>query len=831
MNKLLFVTILSMLFPFLGNAESGLYTVVGRAVDSTSKKGIPFVTITVQDSQNKVIKRLASDSNGDFEFTIKEYSKGLVIISAIGYRTAKANFTINNSVKKSNMGDILLSEMSTSINQVVVQAQRQLIKVEPDKISYNPEADPESPTINALDMMRKVPLITIDGDDNIKLKGAENYKILINGKESPLMSSNAKDVLKGMPASSIKNIEVITNPSSKYSAEGVGGIINIVTNKANISGFSGNTSLKVDHYGSLGGSIYTTAKIGKFAFSVNYSYNQWKRPKSKNFSSIVNTIGTDFKSSITDGYSKNESTNHFASGELSYEIDSLNLISASFWGYSGSNKGNNQLLTSMFLPDNSSQNQLVKQFQNINKSSGTYGSMSGNIDYQRSYKKPDKLLTFSYKLDVNPNSSKYDREIVGLLNYPYSKSRSENRAGTYENTLQADFVNPITPKHQYEVGLKYILRTNPSNIDYYDYNSQSASWIPNSNRNNDLDYTQNIVAAYIGYLLKINKMSYKIGARLEGAYTDASYSQKSKDLSFNNNLTDVVPYATIAYNTGDASSIKLSYTQRLQRPGIWYLNPYIDDENPISASYGNPNLKTEKVNTFDLGYNRFAKGYSIDISLFARLNNNAIQTIYKTLPSGAQEQTYDNTGKSNEYGVSLYSSINPLSTLSASIYGDAMYNRFDGYTEDYSTGVPTAKFVKKNGWNTNFGGNFRWTLIKSITFSGYGGYQSARIGLFEKSKAFSYHGISLRKDFLNKKLALSLSANNPFQKIQAWERYTQSANSTSYSRNEMEVRSFRVSITYRFGKMGETVKKASRSINNDDVKGGGSKGSSNGGSN
>lgn len=829
MNKLLLVTFLSVLFPFLASADLGSYIVVGRAVDSTSKKGVPFVTVTVQDGYNKVIKRVASDGDGTFEFTVKEPTAGQVIVSAIGYGTSKANFSIKANTKKTNIGNVLMSETLAQIGQVVVQAQRQLIKVEPDKISYNPEADPEAQTINALDMMRKVPLLTVDGDDNIKLKGAGNYKILINGKESPLMNNNAKDVLKGMPASSIKNIEVITNPSSKYSAEGVGGIINIVTNKTNISGFSGNASLRVDHFGSVGGNIYTTAKVGKLAFSLNYGYGQWKRPKGTQYSSIENLLGTEFKSSIAEGTSKNNSNNHFASGELSYEIDSLNLISGAFMGFFGSNTGNNDLLTSMYLPDNNLVNQLVTQYRNINKSKGTYGSMSGNIDYQRSYKKTDKLLTFSYKLDVNPTSSKYDREILGIKNYLPSKNRSENTAGTYENTFQADFVNPITPKHQYEIGAKYILRTNPSNIDYYNYNEQSNSWIPDNSRNNDLDYTQNIVAVYVGYLLKLNQTSFKVGARLEDCYTDGSYNQKGKDMSFTNSLTDVVPYATISYNMGDASSLKLSYTQRLQRPSIWYLNPYIDDVNPIMISYGNPNLKTEKVNSFDLGYNFFASKYSFDISMYARLNNNAIQTVYKPQSSGAYEKTFDNLGKNNQYGLSLYGSVNPLPTFSISAYGDVEYGMFDGYTQDFTNGVLAPKFVEKEGWNYNFGGNLRWTFLKSFTLSSYGGYHSKRIELFEKKQPFSYHGISLRKDFMNKKMALTISANNPFKKMQVWETSSVSPTLVTYNRNESEMRTFRLSVTYRFGKMGQTVKKAARTINNDDVKGGGNKGGTTGG--
>jgi outer membrane receptor protein involved in Fe transport len=797
-------------------ADSGTTLVSGQAIDSLSKKGIPFVTVTVQNAQSKVLKRLASDANGTFSFSLKDDVKGDVIVSAVGYKPMKVTFSAIGK-KKENLGSIILSEASAKLGQVVVQAQKPLIKIEPDKISYNPEADPESQIINALDMMRKVPLLTVDGDDNIKLKGASNYKILINGKESPLMSGNAKDVLKSMPASSIKNIEVITNPSSKYSAEGIGGIINIVTNKKGLSGFSGNASLRADNFGGYGGNIYTTATFGKFAFSLNYGHNSWKRPASHNSSALTNYASDDFRLTSIAGESKYHGTGDYANGELSYEIDSLNLISASFFGYGSSNRSNSYSLTSV----SSSNNTLTQSFNTANRSKNSWYSMSGNIDYQRSYKKPDKMLTASYKFDYNPQKTDYTNDITGNYSYNSSRVKSKNSAGTYESTFQLDFVNPITKEHQYEVGVKYILRMNPSDVDYYSYNVSAGTWEPNVARNNNLDYTQNIVAGYAGYLYKFKKFSFKTGVRVEGAYTDASFKQV-KDTSFSSNLTDLVPYATISYSLSETSSIKLAYTQRLQRPGIWYLNPYINDENPKSISYGNPNLKTEKVNSFDLGYSYFSSKFNIDLSLYSRLNSSSIQAVISTLPTGGQVQTYRNTGSNNSYGASLYGSCSPSGKFSISLGSSAEYNMYEGTTAE-------GKNMTKKGWTKSLNGDFRWNFMEGFTFSGYGGYGSGWLELQSKSSSYSYNGVSLRKDFLSKKLGLTVSVNNPFKETMVWKRYTNGATFSSVSESEQQMRSFRFSISYRFGKMGQGVKKAQRSISNDDVKGGGSKGGNGGG--
>lgn len=815
---LIFFLLLVGASPLSSFGDTGTTLISGKVVDSLSRKGVPFVTVTVQNSQSKVLKRLASDANGSFEFSLKEDLKGEVIISAIGYKSAKVKFSAGSKPKE-NLGSITMSESSAKIDQVVVQAQKQLVKIEPDKISYNPDADPESQTINALDMMRKVPLLSVDGDDNIKLKGAGNYKILINGKESPLMSNNAKDVLKSMPASSIKNIEVITNPSSKYSAEGIGGIINIVTTKKGLSGIAGNVSLRADNFGGYGGSLYTTATLGKFAFSFNYGHNRWERPSSTKHSETNRPNNPTLFKSISEGDYKSYSSQDFASGELSYEIDSLNLISASFMGFGGS--WNNKATD--YSKTYSKENAITQNITYLTDSKSKWSSITGNLDYQRSYKKPDKLLTASYKFDFSPSKDRTYRDSTNNITAGQWREKSKNSAGTYENTFQLDFVNPITKMHQYEVGLKYILRTNPSDADGYKYNFTTNDWNVYQNKVQEMDYTQNIVAGYVGYLLKLQKYSFKGGVRVEGAYTDASFMQGTT-ASFNSNLTDFVPYVTVAYNLSEASSFKFSYTQRLQRPGIWYLNPYVDNSTIGMVSFGNPNLKTEKVNSLDLGYTVYKSKFNLDLSIYSRLNNNPIQSVTFLMDNGLYASTYDNTGKNDTYGGSFYGSITPSPKFSLSMGASSEYNRIEGKDMD-------GKSISNDGWSCNLNGNFRWNFLKGFTFSGYGGYGSGWRNLNSKSSSYSYNGFSLRKEFLDKKLGLTVSANNPFEKYRTRKTTYTGSSFSSYNESKILTRSFSFAISYRFGKMGAMVKKAQRGISNDDVKGGGSKGGNGGGGN
>ena len=238
-------------------------------------------------------------------------------------------------------------------------------------------------------MLRKVPLITVDAEENITLNGQSNFKVLVNGKSSSMMSSNFKEVLKSLPANTIKDIEVITNPSSKYDAEGVGGIINIITSKKTFNGYNGSVSSGVDARGSINWSAYLAAKINKLSFSARYYASQFKQPESAYSSTTEYFNNTDYHYSNSSGNNTYNGLSNGFSGEASYDIDSLNLISLSFWGYQGSYQ-NNGFSETQYMNTSNEITRLYTSSQSKNRS----GSLSGNIDYQKTYKKPTNHSPF-----------------------------------------------------------------------------------------------------------------------------------------------------------------------------------------------------------------------------------------------------------------------------------------------------------------------------------------------------------------------------------------------------------------------------------------------------
>jgi len=706
---------------------------------------------------------------------------------------------------KTDLGKISLEE-GTEIKEVTVTAQKPLVRIEVDKLVYNMESDPESQTNNALEMLYKVPLITIDAEENITLNGQSNFKVLMNGKSSSMMAGNLKDVLKSLPAKTIKDIEVITNPSSKYDAEGVGGIINIITNKKSLSGYNGSIGAGFDTRGGYNGSLYLAAKLGKLSFSGRYYGDYYVQPQSRNTGNGEYFNNSDYHYSYTDGSNSYSGLSSGFSGEASFEIDSLNLISLSFWGYQGSYENKGISNTGFMNTDED----ITRSYRNTIKSSTGYGYLTGNMDYQKTFKKPEQSFTLSYKLDNNPDHTKYISNVEGIVNYDTYSQRSENKSAGREQTLQADYYDPLTKKHQIEGGMKFILRQNSSNSENL-RNEEVTSEV------NKLDYDQYILGLYLGYLYKLEKISTKVGLRLERTWNDGISETAGIKTDFKNRLFNLVPYITFSYMPKQGRTLKLSYTQRLSRPGIWYLDPYINDVDSMNVSYGNPRLDAEISHSFELGYTYFTPKLNFSATSYASLVNNSIERITRIQTNGSRISTYENIGKDQRLGITLYVNYRPSAKLSIYSYAGASYTNLSA-NSGYA--------IKNKGFNYRMSLGSRWTAWKNGSVSFNGGIYSPNIMLQGKSSGFYYTSLGVSQYLLNRKLMLSAYASDPFWKEKKYS--GEYGDITFHSSNETvySARSLRFSLTWNFGKMDLQVKKASRGIQNDDLKsGGGNQGS------
>ena len=801
------ILLLSLLLSF-AYTYSQETIVKGQLFGEEDNEFLPYATITVSKDANiaSTVKKLPTDAKGFFKTELSEGNYFLAF-QYVGKSTLVKEVTVPKGEKEMDLGKIVVTESFTDLDEVSVVAQAPLVKVEIDKLTYNLKDDPESATSSVLDMLRKVPLITVDADDNVQLKGGSNFKIYLNGKPSNMLATNPSEVLKSMPANSIKDVEVITDPGAKYDAEGVGGIINIVTDKRVDDGYVGSVGAGVDSRGGYNGNAYLTTKYGKFGFTGNVNYFTRISPESestferRDFSMQPETILRQ------DGLSSYDGDGVMLSGLISYEIDTLNLISLSLNGYRGNGTSNTNTNVT-------SKGRYIYDYDRISESTNERGSIDFSADYQRSFKKKGEFLTLSYRYGNNPNSSDGTTETLKVTGNPILRDedyrmRNHNEADGNEHTGQIDYVNPLTKNHTIETGLKYIYRDNSSegNNLYYDLTTQD--WMEDLRRKNDLQHDQYIASGYASYGFKKDKFGLKAGLRAEQTKQDVNFISQN-DSIIKTDFFDLVPSLALSYQMSMTQTLRLGYNMRVYRPGIWHLNPYVDNIDPLNISYGNPDLDAEKNHNISLNYGSFSRKLNLNASINYSVTNNSI-TRYEFVEDGISNTTYGNIGKSQSTGLNAYIRWAPTNDLNMFINGNV----------DYIDISSTENVVLKNsGFSYRAFSGVTYTLPYDVRFSVNGGYFGSRIMLQSKMDPFFFMSFGLSKSFLDKKLDVAIRGSNPFQKYMDHKNYTTGANFTQESLFRRPAQSISLNVTFRFGDLKSSIKKVQRGISNEDVKSG-----------
>jgi outer membrane receptor protein involved in Fe transport len=785
------------------------YIIKGHICDSLSLTDIPYATVSLtKPDDSTFIKKMAADLNGQFEMQTDSDGVYEITIESIGYSIFSKQFTIEENQKMTDLGQLPVIESVTALNSVTVTGNKPLVKVEADKITYNTESDPESKTLNALDMLRKVPLVSVDGDDNVSIKGKSNFKIHINGRPSSVANNNPKEFLRNLPASSIKNIEVITSPGAKYDAEGVGGILNIITVTKLPNGYSGSVNAGVGSTGVYRSGLYFAATLGKFSFSTNLT-GSYRMPQFYHTDMYrENYSNSDMYFTDALGNMNYKGYFSYGTGEISYEIDTLNLISGSFEYYYGTNESEGTTTT-----ETSDINHILNQSYAMNTlGSSMFGGPSGNLNYQHLFKNnKERILTISYLYNSNPMRISNTNEISDILNFYSMKQKSDNLAKSSEHTFQTDYVQPFKNKSKLESGIKYIFRSNNSATDYFIFDPELTQYVEDTTLVNDFNQTQNIEALYTTYSMQIKKFNIKAGIRLEHSLLKAVFELESMD-GFSNESFEYVPSGALSYAITDMQSINLAYNMRLQRPDIWFLNPYVSNTDPKNIRYGNPNLEPERYHIIDLSYNFFNPKLSINISLSESLSKNGIDETASIDTNNVVTTTYFNINNINQMHLSTYVSWKPTTKLNFSMNGDMNYQIIRSNMDQNQ---------KTTGWGGNAYGSVQYTISEGFKLNAYSWVFQGTRSLHADQEFFFTGGFNLSKDFFKKKLSLALGVNNLFRKEIYWGEENFDNDFYQRTRYYSTGRMLRFNITWRFGETDQQVKKTQRGINNDDKKSGG----------
>jgi hypothetical protein len=606
------------------NTANTSFQVKGILLDSLTQEGEPYATIKIvkKEAPAKALKMLVTDMKGQFQEKVPGTGNFVMTITSVGRTPIVKDFSVKAGENLVDFGTLYIVDASNELGQVEIVAQKPLVKADIDKIEYNVQDDPDAQSNSVLEMLRKVPLVTVDGEDNIQVNGSSSFKVYVNGKPNNMMSNNPTEVLKSMPANSIKHIEVITNPGPKYDAEGVGGILNIVTVGSGLEGYTATFSANVSNRGA-GGGAFGTIKSGKLTVSARYNYNYNDQPR--NYSSgsqhVTSEAVTENSSNLDyDGSNKGHGSFQSGSMEASYEIDTLRLVTMSFGLWGGGNKSNGSTDYIATFPENINAAPIYS-YSAFNRSKSSWYSIDGGVDYQRLFKVKDRMLTFSYKINTRPQTSDSYTEYEIDKGYnpdwaDYLKRlrnlHNDGEQNTTEHTFQADYTTPIGKLHTLEAGAKYILRNNSSEDDRFDADD-TGKYEYNKEQSSHYKHLNDIIAAYLGYGLKVKRLSGRLGVRYEHTIQDVKYLV-GRGEDFTKNFDDVVPSASIGYKLTDMSNLRLGYNMRIYRPGIWYLNPYLNDTDPSYISQGNSELDSEKSHAFNLSYSNFTQKFNINLA-------------------------------------------------------------------------------------------------------------------------------------------------------------------------------------------------------------------------
>ena len=690
------------------------------------------------------------------------------------------------------------SERRDTLKAAAVTVRRDLVTADADKLTYNVQADPKAEGSNLIDILRNVPMLSINGEDKVLLNGSTDYKVLVNGRPTGMLARNFDHLIKTIPASSIKEIQVITNPPVKYDAEGIGGIINIVMAKRLKSGYSGSLGTQASTLGAVSGSGYLNAQLGKFTFSGNASGNYFPNPQVHGLTDIENYTSDNYRYQRLDFTSDNIYSVGAFTLEASYEPDSLNLITLSGWANFQKMLGEYDI-TEIFC--NTSRVKAI-EMQEPTVRTNRYNTFSGELAYQKTFRDDGGILTFSYSIDGNPNSTENHIIVVPVLNCTDYHRHSFNTEHTIQQIGQIDYFATLKQKHQIEAGTKYTLRSHVADSQDELWDFTAKQWNIDNSNVNDLDYKQHIFAAYASYGYKFAKLTLKAGTRLEYTLNRGVSKSSSGDITFDNSNYNVVPYLNAAWQIDAKNSLSLSYTRRLGRPSVDYLNPYIFEESPYSRMHGNPDLRTVVSDALTLTYRTSGETWDFTARTYGSLCDNKIEYLSKVYPDGVKVSTYENAVTYDHINQMLSFNWNPGQRFSLQSSAQVGYNYFYAPSLDQ----------KNDGVELAFDLSTNVVLWQGATAFASGSISGGETTLQRTYRGVDYvYSLGLRQGFLQNRLILSATAVMPFQNRYCGPtRDTYAENYYQHNESWYCPRQFRISLTWRFGKTSINFKHAKK---------------------
>ncbi len=784
------------LFFAISNTYSQNTSVSGKITAASDKSPVAFAAIALLSLPDSTLAKSATtDFDGLYKIENVPAGKYILKVQVLSFKDYfVAPFTIQPDEAEKKLDNIILQADVQRIKQIEVTAEKPFMQQQADRKVYNVEKNITATGGTATDVLQNIPSVAQDADGNISLRGSENVSILINGKPSTIAGGDKAQILQQIQANTIQSIEIITNPSSKYDAEGSAGIINIITKRNEKENISGNVGVNYTIYNKAGTNAALNYKNKRISVGASYSVNY--NPRFNEGSNNRKNIFADttfFSEQINNG--DRIQFNQNVRGNFDYFINDKNTIGTTFSFNKNKNENPETIQFLNYDNNNILGDKRVRTVENIRNST----NYETGLNYRRTFKKPGRELmvdgTFSNnnRKEFSEFNDKY--EVLNYIkdDYDYRFNQVNNDGGTTKQYIaQADYTHAINKNSKIETGLKSSVRDISGNYTLDNLDTLTNLYIPDSlNGSRIFNYVEQVYAAYINYNNKIKNFSYQFGLRGEQTVINGSgKSFTTPDASIKNNYFNLFPTGFLAYTFEKQHQLQLSYSKRISRPWFRQLMPFVDVNDPYNLRIGNPNLNPEIFHSVEFGWSKSYNKHFASANVYYRHTNNSIGRIRTIDEAGISTTTFENLNQEYSYGVELIVRNNWYKWWDVTTSVNGYQTFVNGNNLEAGLSNSGFAYVIKNSQNFRF-----W---KNAAFQLTGFYNSARPTAQGRIRSIWGIDLALKKDVLKGKGTVTVNAQDIFfSRRFAFTQDQPNFQQEFYRRNESRV--VTISFNYRFG--------------------------------
>lgn len=755
----------------------------GTVLDEITKQPLPYATISIfKAADSSLVDGGITNEEGEFKLAL---NRGIykVDISFISYLKA-SKYQVNLTKGNLNLGVILLKSDNKTLEEVEVVAERSQMEFKLDKKVFNVGSDATMKGANASDLLDNIPSVEVDVDGNVSLRGSQNVRILINGKPSGLVGSSTTDALRQMQGSMIERVEVITNPSSKYEAEGEAGIINIILKEEKRSGINGSIELRTGIPDNHGVSLNLNVRRKKFNGFINYGLGFSDFDRGGKTEQDFFLTDTAYGTNIDRNYNRRGLSQNLQLGADIYLNDKNTLTVSGLYRFS------DETNTGRLIYDDFNNNErLINSSTRISEEVEEDQNQEISLNYKKTFEQKGRELTAVFQYS-NGNETE-DSDINELitkgfgLGTPELIQFSNNKENQTNYLFQADYEQPLKKNQKIETGIRAALRT--IDTDYRVSEVQNGNNVILNQFTNIFEYVEDVYAAYGIYSKQFEKLSYQLGMRVE--HSEIQTNLKTTGENNRKSYTDFFPSAAFTYKLENEASLQWSYSRRISRPRFWYLNPFFTFSDARNIRTGNPDLDPEYTNSFEVGYLKYWKKGSFYVGTYYKRSTQIIDRISFANDTGVTFSIPVNLATRNSYGIETNFSKDITKDIKANASVNVFVSNQRGDYRDENFDVDAFN------WNTRF--SVKYALDKLTDFQLTSMYRAPNNSAQGKVKSMTSINLAASRDILKKNGTITFSVQDILN-TRRWRSITETENFYSESDFQWRPRQFQLTFSYRF---------------------------------